>query len=94
MVPTTELVGKIREIEEAADAARAPQRRLSEQERVRHAKLDQIRAAGMEPYALGCERTDFAADIRDRFPRWPPTRTPVPRPRSRDGSCWPASTAY
>ncbi|MEU5994052.1 bifunctional lysylphosphatidylglycerol synthetase/lysine--tRNA ligase LysX [Spirillospora sp. NPDC047418] len=68
MVPSTDLVDKIREIEEAADAARAPQRRLSEQERVRHAKLDQIRAAGMEPYALGCERTDFAADIRARFP--------------------------
>ncbi|WP_371942653.1 bifunctional lysylphosphatidylglycerol synthetase/lysine--tRNA ligase LysX [Actinomadura chokoriensis] len=67
MVPSTDLVDKIRDIEEAADAARAPQRRLSEQERVRHAKLDQIRAAGMEPYALSCERTDFAADIRARF---------------------------
>nr|WP_246199285.1 bifunctional lysylphosphatidylglycerol synthetase/lysine--tRNA ligase LysX [Actinomadura syzygii] len=67
MVPSADLVQRIKEIEDAADAARAPQRRLSEQERVRHAKLDEIRAAGMEPYALGFERTDFAAGIRERF---------------------------
>ncbi|WP_243723379.1 bifunctional lysylphosphatidylglycerol synthetase/lysine--tRNA ligase LysX [Actinomadura sp. 7K507] len=67
MVPSADLVDRIQRIEEAADAARAPRRRLSEQERVRHAKLDQIRAAGMEPYPLGCERTDVAADIRARF---------------------------
>ncbi|MQY06930.1 bifunctional lysylphosphatidylglycerol synthetase/lysine--tRNA ligase LysX [Actinomadura macrotermitis] len=67
MVPSAHLVDQIKEIEEAADAARAPQRRLSEQERVRHAKLDQIRDAGMEPYPLGFERTDYAADIRARF---------------------------
>ncbi|MCP9967189.1 bifunctional lysylphosphatidylglycerol synthetase/lysine--tRNA ligase LysX [Actinomadura madurae] len=66
MVPSTDLVDRIKEIEDAADAARAPQRRLSEQERVRHAKLEEIRAAGMEPYALGCERTDVAAGVRDR----------------------------
>ncbi|MEU5877457.1 bifunctional lysylphosphatidylglycerol synthetase/lysine--tRNA ligase LysX [Spirillospora sp. NPDC047279] len=65
--PPAWLVAKIKEIEEAADAARAPQRRLSEQERVRHAKLADIRAAGMEPYPLGFERTDFAADVRRRF---------------------------
>ncbi|NDU72296.1 bifunctional lysylphosphatidylglycerol synthetase/lysine--tRNA ligase LysX [Actinomadura sp. DSM 109109] len=76
MVPTDDLVGRIREIEEAAEAARAPQRRLSEQERVRHAKLDQIRAAGMEPYALGYERTDVASGIRERHPGLAPdTRT-------------------
>ncbi|WP_174555165.1 bifunctional lysylphosphatidylglycerol synthetase/lysine--tRNA ligase LysX [Actinomadura hibisca] len=66
MVPARSLVDKIKEIEEAADAARAPQRRLSEQERVRHAKLDRIRAAGLEPYPLGFDRTDHAADIRER----------------------------
>ncbi|MBO2448278.1 bifunctional lysylphosphatidylglycerol synthetase/lysine--tRNA ligase LysX [Actinomadura barringtoniae] len=65
--PSPDLVARIKEIEDAADAARAPQRRLSEQERVRHAKLDQIRAQGMEPYPLGFERTAFAADIRERF---------------------------
>ncbi|WP_131742399.1 bifunctional lysylphosphatidylglycerol synthetase/lysine--tRNA ligase LysX [Actinomadura roseirufa] len=72
MVPSTELVDQIKEIEEAADAARAPQRRLSEQERVRHAKLERIRAAGMEPYPLTFDRTDFAAAIRARFPDLPP----------------------
>ncbi|MFB4313217.1 bifunctional lysylphosphatidylglycerol synthetase/lysine--tRNA ligase LysX [Actinomadura sp. 21ATH] len=66
--PSPALAAKIQEIEEAAEAARAPQRRLSEQERVRHAKLDQIRAAGMEPYPLGFDRTDDAAGIRARFP--------------------------
>ncbi|MEU8121110.1 bifunctional lysylphosphatidylglycerol synthetase/lysine--tRNA ligase LysX [Spirillospora sp. NPDC049024] len=76
MVPSDDLVDKIKQIEEAAEAARAPQRRLSEQERVRHAKLDQIRAAGMEPYALGCERTDDAAAVRARHPGLAPdTRT-------------------
>ncbi|MFC6884070.1 MULTISPECIES: bifunctional lysylphosphatidylglycerol synthetase/lysine--tRNA ligase LysX [Actinomadura] len=68
MVPSRDLVDKIKDIEEAADAGRAPQRRLSEQERVRHAKLEQIRAAGMEPYPLGFDRGDYAADIRARFP--------------------------
>lgn len=78
IVPSTGLVERIKEIEDAADCARAPQRRLSEQERVRHAKLDQIRAAGMEPYALGCERADFAAGIRERFACLSPdTRTGV-----------------
>ncbi|MFI0353906.1 bifunctional lysylphosphatidylglycerol synthetase/lysine--tRNA ligase LysX [Actinomadura sp. 9N407] len=71
-VPSPNLVAKIQEIEEAAEARRAPQRRLSEQERVRHAKLEQIREAGMEPYALGFERTDFAAGIRERFPELAP----------------------
>ncbi|WP_030169188.1 bifunctional lysylphosphatidylglycerol synthetase/lysine--tRNA ligase LysX [Spirillospora albida] len=75
-VPSAELVAKIKEIEDAADAARAPHRRLSEQERVRHAKLDLIRSAGLEPYPLGFARTDHAADIRARFPDLPPdTRT-------------------
>ncbi|WP_242884885.1 bifunctional lysylphosphatidylglycerol synthetase/lysine--tRNA ligase LysX [Actinomadura litoris] len=76
MVPTMGLVDRIKEIEEAAESARAPQRRLSEQERVRHAKLDQIRACGMEPYPLSFERADFAAAVRDRFPCLAPdTRT-------------------
>ncbi|MFC7570799.1 bifunctional lysylphosphatidylglycerol synthetase/lysine--tRNA ligase LysX [Actinomadura namibiensis] len=66
MVPSTSLVQKIKEIEEAAEASRAPQRRLSEQERVRHDKLAKIEAAGMEPYPLGFDRTDYVGDIRAR----------------------------
>ncbi|WP_433328533.1 bifunctional lysylphosphatidylglycerol synthetase/lysine--tRNA ligase LysX [Spirillospora sp. CA-294931] len=78
IIPSKELVTRIKEIEEAADAARAPQRRLSEQERVRHDKLDRIRAAGMDPYPLGFERTDYAGDIRERFAGLAPdTRTGV-----------------
>ncbi|MFC5179939.1 bifunctional lysylphosphatidylglycerol synthetase/lysine--tRNA ligase LysX [Actinomadura harenae] len=67
-VPTPELVSKISEIEEAAESRRAPQRRLSEQERVRHAKLAEIREAGMEPYPLGFERTDYVADVLAAHP--------------------------
>ncbi|HEX2312471.1 MAG TPA: bifunctional lysylphosphatidylglycerol synthetase/lysine--tRNA ligase LysX [Thermomonospora sp.] len=74
--PSAGLVSEIRRIEEEAEAARAPQRRLSEQERVRHAKLEQIRRAGLDPYPLGFQRTDHAADIRARHPGLPPdTRT-------------------
>ncbi|MQY09087.1 bifunctional lysylphosphatidylglycerol synthetase/lysine--tRNA ligase LysX [Actinomadura macrotermitis] len=75
-VPSAELVREIKEIEEAADAARVPQRRLSEQERVRHDKLARIRAAGIDPYPLGFGRTGTAAGLRARFAGLPPdTRT-------------------
>ncbi|MFC0042378.1 bifunctional lysylphosphatidylglycerol synthetase/lysine--tRNA ligase LysX [Actinomadura rayongensis] len=74
--PSDDLVARIQKIDADADARRAPRRRLSEQERVRYAKLDRIRAAGMEPYPLGFDRTDYAAGIRARFPALPPdTRT-------------------
>ncbi|MFI6519366.1 bifunctional lysylphosphatidylglycerol synthetase/lysine--tRNA ligase LysX [Spirillospora sp. NPDC050679] len=74
--PPPGLVEKIKEIEDAADAARAPQRRLSEQERVRHAKLERIRAADVDPYPLGFDRTDLVAGLRARYPGLPPdTRT-------------------
>ncbi|WP_157419776.1 bifunctional lysylphosphatidylglycerol synthetase/lysine--tRNA ligase LysX [Actinomadura kijaniata] len=65
-VPSAGLVARIREIEDSAEALRAPRRRLSEQERVRHAKLARIEAAGMEPYPLGFDRTALAADLRAR----------------------------
>ncbi|WP_283136968.1 bifunctional lysylphosphatidylglycerol synthetase/lysine--tRNA ligase LysX [Rhizohabitans arisaemae] len=65
--PEPELLDAIRQIEQEALADRVPRRTLTEQERVRHAKLDRLRAAGMEPYAPGFARTDLAADIRERF---------------------------
>ncbi len=65
--PSPALVSRIKEIEEAADAARLPSRRLSEQERVRHAKLDRLRDAGIDPYPLGFSRTATAAEVRTRF---------------------------
>ncbi|MCP2341660.1 lysyl-tRNA synthetase class 2 [Actinomadura rupiterrae] len=66
-VPTPELVARIKALEEAADADRAPRRRLSEQERVRHDKLGRIEAAGVEPYPLGFDRTDVAAGVRAQY---------------------------
>ncbi|MGH3390695.1 MAG: bifunctional lysylphosphatidylglycerol synthetase/lysine--tRNA ligase LysX, partial [Actinomadura sp.] len=80
--PSPELVAKIKAVEDAALAARTPpwphRRRLPEQERVRHAKLARIRAAGIEPYPLGFDRSEFTADIRRRFAGLPPdSRTAV-----------------
>ncbi|MCW2915286.1 MAG: Lysylphosphatidylglycerol biosynthesis bifunctional protein LysX [Actinomycetia bacterium] len=65
--PSSQLIADIEAMEETVDAARTPQRRLSEQERVRHDKLDDLRAAGIEPYPIGFDRTDYAQDIRERF---------------------------
>ncbi|WP_460364861.1 bifunctional lysylphosphatidylglycerol synthetase/lysine--tRNA ligase LysX [Actinocorallia lasiicapitis] len=62
-----ELLAQITSVEAAVEAARAPRRRLSEQERVRHAKLDLLRAAGIDPYPLGYARTDYAADLRASY---------------------------
>ncbi|RFU37718.1 bifunctional lysylphosphatidylglycerol synthetase/lysine--tRNA ligase LysX [Actinomadura logoneensis] len=74
--PTPELVAEIGRLEEAADRDRAPRRRLSEQERVRHAKLERIEAAGIEPYPLGFDRTGLAAGLRERYAGLAPdTRT-------------------
>ncbi|WP_329520863.1 bifunctional lysylphosphatidylglycerol synthetase/lysine--tRNA ligase LysX [Spirillospora sp. NBC_01491] len=65
--PTPELVGRTAEIERRAGEGRAPRRRPSEQERVRYQKLERIRAAGVDPYPPGFERTDVAAGLRSRF---------------------------
>ncbi|MEV5569918.1 bifunctional lysylphosphatidylglycerol synthetase/lysine--tRNA ligase LysX [Spirillospora sp. NPDC052269] len=65
--PTPELLAEIGRLEEAAEKHRAPRRRLSEQERVRHDKLERIEAAGIEPYPLGFERTALAAGLRARY---------------------------
>jgi lysyl-tRNA synthetase class 2 len=71
-MPSPDLILEIEKIEQEAEARRAPHVRLSEQERVRHAKLDEIRAEGMDPYALGYPRTDFAADVRAHWGGLPP----------------------
>jgi lysyl-tRNA synthetase class 2 len=65
--PSPTLVERIKQIEEDADAARLPTQRLSEQERVRHAKLERLREAGIDPYALGFDRTATVEDVRARF---------------------------
>jgi lysyl-tRNA synthetase class 2 len=74
--PSPTLVTRIKEIEEAVEATRLPDRRLSEQQRVRHDKLDRLREAGIEPYPLGFDRTASVAEVRERFPALAPdTRT-------------------
>ncbi|RAY15996.1 lysine--tRNA ligase [Actinomadura craniellae] len=76
--PSAELIEKIRAVEEAAESALTPRRRLTEQERVRHAKLTELRAAGIDPYPPGFARADRAGPLLDRFGDLPPdTRTGV-----------------
>ncbi|MEO5875651.1 MAG: bifunctional lysylphosphatidylglycerol synthetase/lysine--tRNA ligase LysX, partial [Streptosporangiaceae bacterium] len=71
-LPSPELIAAIEAAEEAVEARRSPHRRLSEQERVRHEKLDRLREAGIDPYPLGFDRRDQAAEIRARFPSLAP----------------------
>lgn len=51
--------------------------RLPEQVRVRHAKLDRIRASGTDPYPVGVpRRTHTVARLEEAHPGYPPgTRT-------------------
>ncbi|BDZ43047.1 lysine--tRNA ligase [Paraoerskovia sediminicola] len=42
----------------------APERKLTDQEAARHAKLDVLREAGMEPYPVGVPRTTSLAEAR------------------------------
>ncbi|MGE7384467.1 bifunctional lysylphosphatidylglycerol synthetase/lysine--tRNA ligase LysX [Streptomyces sp. NPDC004126] len=51
------------------DGDRAPAERMPEQVRVRHAKLERIRAAGTDPYPVGIpQRTHTAAALRAAHP--------------------------
>jgi lysyl-tRNA synthetase class 2 len=43
-----------------------------EQMQVRRAKLDRLRAAGIDPYPVGYPRTDTIARVRERHPGLPP----------------------
>ncbi|MEU5883764.1 bifunctional lysylphosphatidylglycerol synthetase/lysine--tRNA ligase LysX [Spirillospora sp. NPDC047279] len=74
--PPAALVAEVEAIDEGLAGPRAPRRRLSEQERVRHDKLERIRAAGVDPYPLGFDRADLVADLRARYGALPAdTRT-------------------
>jgi lysyl-tRNA synthetase class 2 len=55
--------------ETAGPAGSSP---VSEQERVRLAKLERLRAAGADPYPVGYPRTDTIADVRQRYPELAP----------------------
>ncbi|MFD3554243.1 bifunctional lysylphosphatidylglycerol synthetase/lysine--tRNA ligase LysX [Streptomyces goshikiensis] len=55
------------------EAARAPAERLPEQVRVRHDKLERIRAAGTDPYPVGIpQRTHTVAQLKAAHPGHPP----------------------
>ncbi|ROO89907.1 lysyl-tRNA synthetase class II [Actinocorallia herbida] len=71
-----ELLAAIDEVEEAAEAARAPSRRLSDEEEARHGKLAEARALGIEPYARTYGRSHTAHALRELFDGLEPgTRT-------------------
>jgi lysyl-tRNA synthetase, class II len=40
---------------------------VPEQMKVRRAKLDRLRAAGIDPYPVGYPRTDMIAQVRERY---------------------------
>ncbi|GAB2754113.1 bifunctional lysylphosphatidylglycerol synthetase/lysine--tRNA ligase LysX [Amycolatopsis magusensis] len=65
---TEDFVGQVRRIEESAAVAVKPVRR-PEQVRVRIAKLDRLRAAGMDPYPVGFDRDSVLGDVVARFGR-------------------------
>ena len=44
---------------------------MSEQERVRVAKLERLKSAGVDPYPVSYPRTDSIAEIRQRHPDLP-----------------------
>jgi lysyl-tRNA synthetase, class II len=44
----------------------------SEQVQVRRAKVDRLRASGIDPYPVGYPRTDTIAQVRGRYPDLPP----------------------
>ena len=46
-------------------AVKVPPRRLTQQQAVRHAKLDVLRAAGMDPYPVAVPRTHTVAAVRE-----------------------------
>lgn len=59
-----ELVADVVAQEAALLTVAAPERRLSEQQRNRHRRLDVLRAAGMEPYPVNVPRSCSVAEAR------------------------------
>ncbi|KAA2263847.1 bifunctional lysylphosphatidylglycerol synthetase/lysine--tRNA ligase LysX [Solihabitans fulvus] len=62
-----DFVGRVRDLEERAAHVPTRQARRPEQVRVRIAKLDRLRADGVDPYPVGFDRDSLLADVRDRF---------------------------
>ncbi|TNC17955.1 bifunctional lysylphosphatidylglycerol synthetase/lysine--tRNA ligase LysX [Georgenia sp. 311] len=61
---TPDFIARVVAQEEELLAVTAPPRRLTEQQRVRHAKLDVLRGAGMDPYPVAVPRTHSIGEVR------------------------------
>jgi lysyl-tRNA synthetase class 2 len=64
---TDEFVASVKCIEENAATLTPKAARRPEQVRVRIAKLDKLRAAGMDPYPAGFDREDMLGDVVQKF---------------------------
>src|SRR6476660_6947143 len=64
---TTELAAAVAELNALPPEVPAAVQRLTPQQRVRRARLDVLRAAGMDPYPVSVPRTLPVADVRARF---------------------------
>ncbi|HEY2059871.1 MAG TPA: bifunctional lysylphosphatidylglycerol synthetase/lysine--tRNA ligase LysX [Amycolatopsis sp.] len=62
-----EFVAQAKEIDESAARLVPKAARRPEQVRVRIAKLDKLRAAGIDPYPVGFERADVLGDVVKKF---------------------------
>jgi lysyl-tRNA synthetase class 2 len=73
---TDEFVASVKRIDEKAATLVPKAARRPEQVRVRIAKLDKLRAAGIDPYPVGFERDDILGDVVKKFAGLAPdTRT-------------------
>ena len=61
---TPEFLARVLAQEKELLAVTAPPRHLTEQQRVRQAKLDVLRAAGMDPYPVAVPRTHSLGEVR------------------------------
>ena len=62
----------VHELEEELLRPALPDRKLTEQERIRRTKLAELVAAGMDPYPVSVPRTETLEQVRDRHPNLPP----------------------
>jgi lysyl-tRNA synthetase, class II len=63
-----DFAARVREIDERPPNSAVPHSRRPEQVRVRIAKLDALRRAGIDPYPVGFARDELLADVSARFP--------------------------
>jgi len=62
-----DFVARVRQIEESSAKHTPKPMRRPEQVRVRVAKLDKLREAGIDPYPVGFAREDFIGDVATKF---------------------------